>query len=82
MRAAGVLRYRDLKQFVPDRPGHDRRYAIDARKICRELAWTPRYTFAEGLGATVRWYVEHRSLFEGGRVGYDRERLGLADMKA
>jgi hypothetical protein len=59
MQAASVLRYQDVKQFVPDRPGHDRRYATDAEKIRRELGWTPRYTFADGLRATVQWYVDH-----------------------
>ena len=51
--------YRDLIKFVTDRPGHDRRYAIDARKIRRELGWQPRETFETGLARTVRWYLEH-----------------------
>ena len=51
--------YRDLIQFVSDRPGHDRRYAIDARKIRGELGWQPRETFETGLARTVRWYLEH-----------------------
>ena len=51
--------YRDLIKFVTDRPGHDRRYAIDATKIRRELAWQPRETFESGLARTVRWYLEH-----------------------
>ncbi|MBI4486334.1 MAG: dTDP-glucose 4,6-dehydratase [Acidobacteria bacterium] len=68
-----------LKTFVPDRPGHDRRYAIDARKIRRELGWTPRHTFETGLRETVVWYVEHRSWCEAVQVGrYDRQRLGLS----
>jgi dTDP-glucose 4,6-dehydratase len=70
--------YRDLKTFVPDRPGHDRRYAIDAMKIRRELGWSPRRTFEEGLAATAAWYVEHRHWCEAVQAGrYDRERLGL-----
>ena len=48
-----------LITHVKDRPGHDRRYAIDARKIERELGWRPAETFASGIGKTVRWYLEH-----------------------
>ena len=51
--------YRDLVQFVADRPGHDRRYAIDARKITAQLGWKPRETFETGLERTVRWYLDH-----------------------
>jgi dTDP-glucose 4,6-dehydratase len=70
--------YRDLKTFVPDRPGHDRRYAIDATRIRRELGWAPRHTFEQGLGATARWYFEHRVWYEQVQAGrYERERLGL-----
>src|SRR3954468_4920248 len=69
-------RYRDLKTFVPDRPGHHRRYAIDAGKIRKELGWTPRQTFEQGLAATARWYVEHRDWCEQIQGAYTRERLG------
>jgi dTDP-glucose 4,6-dehydratase len=70
--------YKDLKQFVPDRPGHDRRYAIDAAKIQRELGWTPRHTFEDGLRETVAWYLENSDWCEAIQAGrYDRERLGL-----
>ena len=51
--------YRKLVSFVADRPGHDRRYAIDARKMRTELGWSPRETFETGLAKTVRWYLDH-----------------------
>ena len=60
---------RDLITFVPDRPGHDRRYAIDANKIVTELGWQPRVTFAEGLSRTVDWYLANRSWWEKIRSG-------------
>ncbi len=50
---------RELITFVKDRPGHDRRYAMDARKIDLELGWRPRETFESGIRKTVRWYLEH-----------------------
>jgi dTDP-glucose 4,6-dehydratase len=53
-----------LKTIVPDRPGHDRRYLLDTRKIRTELGWEPQITFEEGLEATVRWYAEHRGWWE------------------
>ncbi len=55
----GPQSYRTQITFVKDRPGHDRRYAIDCRKIERELGWHPQETFATGLEKTVRWYLEH-----------------------
>ena len=76
--ALGGKSYKDLKTYVADRPGHDRRYAIDADKIRTELGWTPAHSFEQGLGATVRWYVEHRDWCEKVQAGrYDRERLGV-----
>ncbi|HEY6258187.1 MAG TPA: dTDP-glucose 4,6-dehydratase, partial [Xanthobacteraceae bacterium] len=68
-----------LITFVPDRPGHDHRYAIDPTKIERELGWRAAETFESGLRKTVRWYVENRpwwqSLLD---RGYQAERIGLA----
>ena len=52
---------RGLITYVKDRPGHDRRYAIDARKISTELGWKPAETFATGLRKTVRWYLDHQA---------------------
>ncbi|QIN84232.1 dTDP-glucose 4,6-dehydratase [Rubrobacter tropicus] len=67
-----------LITFVEDRPGHDRRYAIDAGKIERELGWTPEETFESGMEKTVRWYLENREWCEGVLSrGYRQERLGL-----
>ena len=51
--------YAELITFVKDRPGHDRRYAIDGSKIARELGWRPRENFESGLAKTVRWYLEN-----------------------
>jgi dTDP-glucose 4,6-dehydratase len=51
--------YDALVTFVKDRPGHDRRYAIDARKIAGELGWAPAETFASGMRRTVQWYLDN-----------------------
>ena len=52
--------YRDQIVFITDRPGHDRRYAIDATKIKKELAWTPEESFETGLKKTISWYLDHQ----------------------
>ncbi len=64
---------RELITFVKDRPGHDRRYAIDARKIERELGWTPKETFESGLRKTVRWYLENEAWVQGVTSGSYRQ---------
>jgi len=64
---------RELITFVKDRPGHDRRYAIDARKIERELGWKPKETFETGLRKTVRWYLENESWIKGVTSGEYRQ---------
>jgi dTDP-glucose 4,6-dehydratase len=75
---AGKDGYGALRTFVPDRPGHDRRYAIDATKIRRELGWQPRHTFEQGLAETVAWYLDHRDWCAEIQTGrYNRQRLGL-----
>jgi dTDP-glucose 4,6-dehydratase len=69
---------RALLSFVPDRPGHDLRYAIDAGKITGELQWKPRESFESGLRKTVEWYLTNRSWWERIRSGvYRGERLGV-----
>ena len=59
-----VVPHRNLLTFVKDRPGHDRRYAIDAHKIERDLQWHPRETFESGIRKTIRWYLEHEEWVE------------------
>jgi dTDP-glucose 4,6-dehydratase len=74
---------RGLITFVADRPGHDRRYAIDAAKIGRELGWRPAEDFASGLRRTVRWYLDNAGWVERAASGtYRGERLGLNVMAA
>ena len=68
---------RDLIEHVKDRPGHDRRYAIDAAKARAELGWSPGIPFADGLKSTVEWYLQNRGWWERVRTGdyrtyYDR----------
>jgi dTDP-glucose 4,6-dehydratase len=69
---------RKLIAFVADRPGHDRRYAIDASKLERELGWRASETFESGIAKTVRWYLDHqnwwRSILD---RGYKAQRVGL-----
>ena len=51
--------YEEFVDFVKDRPGHDKRYAIDASKIIKELGWKPKVTFSEGLSKTIDWYLSN-----------------------
>jgi dTDP-glucose 4,6-dehydratase len=64
---------RELITFVKDRPGHDRRYAMDARKIERELGWKPKETFETGIRKTVRWYLENEEWVRGVTSGSYRQ---------
>ena len=69
----------NLVRFVPDRPGHDRRYAIDCTKIREELGWTPSVVFEEGLRRTIGWYLSNTDWVERVTSGsYRGERLGLS----
>ena len=78
LRARGVKNYRDLRVFVPDRPGHDRRYATDISKIRRELGWHPECSFEDGIRRTVHWYLSNADWCAAVQSGrYDRTRLGL-----
>jgi len=70
-----VQRYAELITYVKDRPGHDRRYAIDARKIERELGWRPAETFSSGILKTVQWYLTHSDWVERVQSGAYRDWL-------
>lgn len=75
--APAEQRHREKIAFVTDRPGHDRRYAIDASKARRELGWAPTVGFEDGLRRTVRWYVEHPQWVETVLTDrYDLQRQG------
>ncbi|MHB8844621.1 MAG: dTDP-glucose 4,6-dehydratase [Nitrospirota bacterium] len=67
--AGGNRRYRDLVTFVADRPGHDRRYAINCDKIKRELGWRQAHDFQNGLRATLSWYLRNTAWTDGVRSG-------------
>ena len=76
---AGKRSYSELKSFVTDRPGHDRRYAIDATRIRREIGWSPRHDLESGLAATVRWYLDNTDWCTAIQMErYQRQRLGLS----
>jgi dTDP-glucose 4,6-dehydratase len=69
---------KQLISFVADRPGHDRRYAIDASKLERELGWSARETFESGLERTVKWYLANEAWWQAIlRKGYEVSRIGL-----
>ncbi|WP_376696903.1 dTDP-glucose 4,6-dehydratase [Wenzhouxiangella sp. EGI_FJ10305] len=81
-RVPGDRPRRELIEYVTDRPGHDRRYAIDATRIREELGWEPSLDFAEGLAKTVDWYLENRDWWQRIRDGrYRSERLGVSRLK-
>jgi dTDP-glucose 4,6-dehydratase len=65
--------YSSLVTFVKDRPGHDRRYAIDAGRMEREIGWRPAETFQSGLRKTVQWYLDHGTWIESVTSGAYRD---------
>jgi dTDP-glucose 4,6-dehydratase len=76
---AGGATRENLITYVKDRPGHDRRYAIDATKIKRDLGWRPSETFESGLAKTIDWYIDHHAWVQRVTDGsYRGERLGVA----
>ncbi|MDD3118288.1 MAG: dTDP-glucose 4,6-dehydratase [Victivallales bacterium] len=83
VRSRGAGSYADLITFVPDRPGHDLRYAIDADKLRRELGWQPEENFDTGIRRTVQWYLDNRWWWEPIRSGkYAGQRLGKGERRA
>lgn len=71
-------KYSEQIKYVEDRPGHDRRYAIDATKMQKELGWVPEESFESGLRKTVQWYLDNSQWCENVQSGnYQRERLGV-----
>ena len=75
-RSAGS--YANLITFVPDRPGHDARYAVDSSRLRRDLGWRPRFDFRQGLDMTIAWYLDHQDWVRTIRTGkYAGDRLGI-----
>lgn len=81
MQDRGLNAYTDLKTFVDDRPGHDRRYAIDADRIRDELGWEPKHNFDSGIEHTVKWYLDNLDWCRDiqAEKDYHRERLGTGE---
>ncbi len=74
---SGTASYADLVEFVKDRPGHDRRYAIDPSKIQRELGWQPAHDFHRGMAATVDWYLANLDWCRAVHPDDELRRIGL-----
>ena len=78
----GISSYAELITYVDDRPGHDRRYAIDSSKINNNLNWIPNNSFETGLHKTVKWYLNNlKWCYDIQKNNYQRERLGMIDSK-
>ena len=74
---AGIKRYSDLITFVKDRPGHDRKYAVNSNKITKDLNWSPAETFETGIKKTINWYIENNRWVENILSGeYILKRIG------
>ena len=73
---SGILKHEELIKFVEDRPGHDKRYAINSSKIQKELNWNPEENFKTGIKKTIEWYIENQD-----NLNYLTSRLGLGDKK-
>ena len=80
MRPGGAP-HRRLMTYVADRPGHDKRYAVDARRLSDELGWRAKIPFDDGIEMTVRWYLDNEWWWAPLRNRYTGERLGLVDQR-
>ena len=70
--------YRQLISYVEDRPGHDRRYAVDSKKIKRELNWMPNESFSSGIKNTIKWYIDNENWWRDiQKSNYSQKRLGI-----
>lgn len=58
----GIKKFKDLISFIDDRPGHDKRYAINSKKLCNELSWSPQFTIEDGLKKTIKWYLNNKTI--------------------
>jgi len=83
LKRQGLVDYRELKSFVDDRPGHDRRYAIDASKAKQELDWAPQFEFKTAVAETIAWYLDHEDWRAAIQARSDsRSRQGLITAEA
>ncbi|HIF95370.1 MAG: dTDP-glucose 4,6-dehydratase [Myxococcales bacterium] len=83
LKRQGLVDYRELKSFVDDRPGHDRRYAIDASKAKQELDWAPQFEFKTAVAETIAWYLDHEDWRAAIQARSDsRSRQGLTTAEA
>ena len=78
LKPSGKGSYRELISYVKDRPGHDRRYAIDSQKIYEELNWKPKESFSSGIKNTIKWYINNESWWRDiKKSNYSQKRLGV-----
>ena len=78
LKPSGKGSYRELISYVKDRPGHDRRYAIDSQKIYEELNWKPKESFSAGIKNTIKWYINNESWWRDiQKSNYSQKRLGV-----
>ena len=78
LKPSGKGSYRELISYVKDRPGHDRRYAIDSQKVYEELNWKPKESFSTGIKNTIKWYINNESWWRDiQKSNYSQKRLGV-----